>query len=233
MDPILPVRPNIAFPGDASQPRAGRSGRATRLPGRWFGCVVAGLLCAAAPVAAADLGSVDGFQIRLDTTLRGSIGVRLKGQNPAIVNNANGDDGDRAFRRGLTSERMDFTSQLDVARGDFGFNLSVDGWYNAAYQGHDANRSSATFNPVSVPVNSFPMGVRRLMGGTVELGNAYVHDRVEIAGIPVTVRIGRQTLLWGESLFSRRTALRPPRLRSTSSSRSVSRYWKAGNSSCR
>ena len=153
------------------------------------------------PAAAADLGSVDGFEIRLDTTLRASLGFRLEGQNPTLLSNANADDGDRAFRPGLTSERMDFTSQLDVTHGNLGLDVSVDGWYDAAYQSHDANHSFATFNPISVPVNSFPTGVRRLMGGTVELGNAYIHDRIEIAGIPVTFRIGRQTLLWGENLF--------------------------------
>lgn len=162
---------------------------------------MAGLLCVASPAAAADLGTFDGFDIRLDTTLRASLGFRVEGQNPALLSNVNADDGDRAFKPGVVSERMDFTSQLDVARGDFGLDLSADGWYDAAYQTHDANRSTTTFNPVTVPVNAFPGDVRRLMGGMVELGNAYVRDKVDLAGLPVTLRIGRQTLLWGESLF--------------------------------
>lgn len=168
---------------------------------RWPHQVVAAVLCAASPAAAADLGSEQGFDIRLDTTVRASSGFRLEGQNPALLGDANTDDGDRAFNPGVISGRIDFTSRLDVSRGDLGFDLSIDGWYDAVYQRHDANHSSATFNPVSVPPDEFPAGVRRLMGDTVELGNAYVHDKLEVGDIPITVRVGRQTLLWGESLF--------------------------------
>jgi hypothetical protein len=161
-----------------------------------------GLICiAAASASAADLGSVQGFDIRLDTTLRASLGLRLDRPNGALLDDANEDDGDRAFRRGPISERMDFTSQLDVSRGDLGFTVSADGWYDNAYQTSDANHSSVTFNPVSVRSDRFPADVSRLMGGTVELANAYVRDKFDIGGIPVTVRVGRQTLLWGESLY--------------------------------
>ena len=170
-------------------------------PMSWLHRLVVGLLCAASPAAAADLGSVGDFDVRLDTTLRASLGLRLDRPNPSLLSDANADDGDRAFRRGAISARMDFMSQLDVSRGDLGFTLSVDGWYDIAYQTRDANHSTATFNPVSVSANGFPADVRRLMGATVELANAYVRDKFEIGGIPITVRIGRQTLLWGESLF--------------------------------
>ena len=118
-----------------------------------------------------------------------------------MLTDANTDDGDRSFRRGAISERVDFVSQLDVSRGDLGFDLSLDGWYDAAYQHRDADQPAATFNPISVRANEFPSPVRRLMGATVELANAYVRDKFTILGIPVTVRVGRQTLLWGESLF--------------------------------
>ena len=163
--------------------------------------IAVALLCTTSPVAAADLGSIDGFDVRLDTTVRASLGLRVEGQDAQLLQDANADDGDRAFRPGIISERVDVTSQLDVARGNLGFDLSADGWYDAVYQRSDANRSAPTFNPVSVAADQFPTDVRHLMGATVELQNAYVHDKFEIAGFPVTVRVGRQTLLWGESLF--------------------------------
>jgi hypothetical protein len=153
------------------------------------------------PVTAADLGSVQGFDIRLDTSVRTSLGLRTEGQSAALLGDANTDDGDRSFKAGVISERIDFISQLDIARGDLGFDLSANGWYDAAYHRPDSNRSSTTFNPISVKVDEFPSDVRRLMGASAELGNAYVHDKVEVVGIPVTIRVGRQTLLWGESLF--------------------------------
>ena len=39
------------------------------------------------------------------------------------------------------------------------------------------------------------------MGNDAELLNAFVQDRFTVFGLPASVRLGRQTLLWGESLF--------------------------------
>ena len=149
----------------------------------------------------ASLGTIDGFDVRLDTTLRLSSAVRVEPRNPSLLGDINADDGDRAFAPGPISERVDVASQLDITRGDLGAELSMDGWYDGAYDQTDANRSPATFNPVSVPSDRFPAETQRLLGRTIELDNAYVHDTLEVAGVPVSLRIGRQTLLWGESLF--------------------------------
>ena len=160
-----------------------------------------GTIVAASPATAADLGSVGGFDVRLDTTLRGSLGLRLEPSNPALLADPNADDGDRAFTPGINSDRIDMASQLDVTDGDLGGEIGTDGWYDGAYHRPDANSSPATFNPVSVPHDRFPAATARLLGGFIELGDAYVHDRITVAGAPVTLRVGRQTLLWGESLF--------------------------------
>ncbi len=149
----------------------------------------------------AALGTVDGFDVRLDTTIRLSLAARVEPRKASLLEDINADDGDRAFSPGLISERVDVASQLDISRGDLGLELSADGWYDAAYNQTDADHSSATFNPVSVPVDQFPAETRRLLGQTVELDSAYLHDKLEIAGVPISLRIGRQTLLWGESLF--------------------------------
>ncbi len=150
---------------------------------------------------AADLGTVGGFDVRLDTSVRLSLGLRTDGRDAALLAGTNGDDGDRAFSPGVISERIDFSSVLDATRGDLGLEASMDGWYDAIYHQADANHHAATFNPVGVAVNQFPPQTRDLLGQAVELGTAFVHDRFEVAGLPVTVRIGRQSLLWGESLF--------------------------------
>lgn len=163
--------------------------------------IVPGLATAVAPARAAELGSLDGFDVRLDTTLRGSLGLRLEASDPALLADRNADDGDRAFVPGINSERVDMAAQLDVTKGDFGADLGTDGWYDQVYHVADANRSPATFNPLSVSNEAFPSATTNLLGGTVELQDAFVHDRFELAGAPVTVRVGRQTLLWGESLF--------------------------------
>ena len=150
---------------------------------------------------AADLGMLGGFDVRLDTGVRLSFGLRTDGQDALLLAAVNADDGDRALAPGPISERADVTTTLDLTRGDLGAEISADGWYDAAYHGRNDDRSPGTFNPITVPSDRFPADVRRLMGGAIELGNAYLRDTFDAAGLPVSVRLGRQTLLWGESLF--------------------------------
>ena len=176
------------------------------MPGRrqkLAGCAVSAVLalCSAPPALGASLGTVDGFDVRLDTTLGLSLAARVSPGKPSLLDAINANDGDRAFAPGLISERIDMVSRLDVTRGDLGVELSADGWYDAAYNRTDADHASPSFNPVSVRSDRFPAETQRLLGQTIELGEAYIHDRLEIAGEPVSVRVGRQTLLWGESLF--------------------------------
>jgi len=167
------------------QDRPAGTARLCRLP--WRGCIgLCCLLLAPSPLLAADLGNLDGFDIRLDTTLRLSLGLRVDSRDASLLQNANSNEGDRNFAPGPMSERADITSVMDATRGALGFEISADGWYDAIYQ-QKADR--------------FPPETRHLMGDKVELGTAYMHDRFSIAGIPVTLRLGRQTLLWGETLF--------------------------------
>jgi hypothetical protein len=160
------------------------------------------LLAATAGMArAADLGQIDGVNLQWDTTLRESFGLRTESADPSVLANINGDDGDRAFTRGLISARLDAFTDITGTKGDFGFDASAQGWFDPVYLQPSANRSAATFNPAGVPANAFPAAVRRLMGEDAELANAFIKDDLTIAGLPVTLRLGRQTLLWGESLF--------------------------------
>ncbi len=157
------------------------------------------LALGSARAAAIDTGT--DIQLRWDTTLRETLGLRIAPQDASLLAQPNGDDGDRAFAPGLISSRLDIVSLLDISRGDLGASFSAEGWYDPVYQGSDDDRASATFNPVSVPPDEHPADVRALQGGSAELLDGFVHDKLTVAGLPVSVRIGRQTLLWGESLF--------------------------------
>jgi hypothetical protein len=150
---------------------------------------------------AAELGDVGGFDVRWDTTLRQTFDFRTGNAESGLLANINGNDGDRAFAPGLISARTDAFSEMTATRGDFGFDASAQGWFDPVYFEKTANHAASGFNPVGVPYDQFPANVRRLMGGDAELLNAYGSERFDIAGLPVTVRLGRQSLLWGESLF--------------------------------
>ncbi len=147
------------------------------------------------------LGQAGGFDLRWDNTVRETLGFRDGAADPALLSNMNQDDGDRAFRPGLMSARLDVYSELTGTRGNFGFDLSAQGWYDPLYFQGSANNSPQTFNQLHVSNTQFPASVRTLMGKDVEVVNAFVRDRFDVADLPVSIRLGRQTLLWGESLF--------------------------------
>ncbi|HUO99167.1 MAG TPA: DUF1302 family protein, partial [Rhizomicrobium sp.] len=59
----------------------------------------------------------------------------------------------------------------------------------------------ATYNAFSVPNTQFPRSTRNLQGRYASLEDAYVFASFDLGEMPLTVRAGRQALLWGESLF--------------------------------
>ena len=160
----------------------------------------AGLACAGA--LGADLYHAGEFDVRWDNTLQYSAAFRLFPRDDFLVSySANNDDGDRNFSPGLISNRLDALSELELTDGDFGLRLSAAAWYDSVYDQRNDNDSARTFNPFSVPHNEFTRAVRVLHGGDVQLMDAFVHGSFDVADIPVSFRIGRYTLLWGESVF--------------------------------
>lgn len=153
------------------------------------------------PALATELFNNGGTTIRWDNTLRYSADLRIEGADPRLLGDPNADDGDRNFYPGFISNRFDVTSELGISAGNFGAEFSGTGWYDTIYNQHNDNDSPATFNPRSTANNEFTAAVRDLHGRNAELLNAFVYGTADVASVPVSVRLGRHTLVWGESLF--------------------------------
>jgi hypothetical protein len=153
------------------------------------------------PAVAADLYHSDALDVRWDNTLRYSAAFRVFPYDAALVGDLNYDDGDRNFAPGVVSDRLDMLSEIEASHDDMGLRISVAGWYDTVYHQRNANDSPATFNPISVPHDKFTRAVTRLHGGDIQLDDAFVYDNVTIAGAPVSFKLGRYALSWGESLF--------------------------------
>lgn len=153
------------------------------------------------PVRADEIYQSDGLDIRWDNTFRYTAAFRLAPYSGALVSNPNADDGDRDFAPGLVSDRFDLLSELDIAHGNYGIHASGAAWYDTVYHQRDDNDSPATFNPISVPHSAFTRATQTLDGKDAELLDAFFYGSFDADGIPITFRIGRHTLLWGESLF--------------------------------
>lgn len=156
-----------------------------------------------------DTGNPD-FKLRWDNTVKYSTAFRLKKQSSGLArtafgpggivgpNNVNQDDGDNNFDRGQVSSRVDLFSEVDVSYRNFGARVSAAAWYDDVYQGRTDN-DTATAN--HFPRDKFSDDVREVMGGDAEVLDAFVWGRIPLGERTATVRAGRHTLLWGESLF--------------------------------
>jgi len=153
------------------------------------------------PAAAATLYQSNDLNVRWDNTLRYSAAFRVNSYDAALVSDPNYDDGDRDFAPGIVSNRLDLLSEIDASYNDMGFRVSVAGWYDTIYHQHNANDSPATFNPASVPHNKFTRAVATLNGADLQLGDAFLYDNLTVEGVPVSFKLGRYVLSWGESLF--------------------------------
>ncbi|MGO4391317.1 DUF1302 domain-containing protein [Variovorax sp. M-6] len=165
------------------------------------------LLTLAAPVHSMeiDTGNPD-VVLRWDNTLRYNLGQRTQGQDKAILGNPNFDDGDRNFsNHSLIANRLDLLSEMDlVVDKKYGFRLSGAAWGDSAYNNLD-NRNNATANTL---VNGLPTAgalspytSRYAKGVSGEVLDAFVFGSTDIGDTSVSLRLGKHTVYWGESLL--------------------------------
>lgn len=156
-----------------------------------------------------DTGNAD-VKLRWDNTVKYSTAARIGKRSPDLAqtafgpggivgnNNLNQDDGDNNFSRGIVSNRLDLLSELDASYGNLGARVSAAAWYDGYYNRGNQNTTASANH---APGNEFPDETRKLMGRKAELLDAFVFGKFQLADRPATVRLGRHTLLWGESLF--------------------------------
>ncbi|WP_128607225.1 MULTISPECIES: DUF1302 domain-containing protein [unclassified Pseudomonas] len=168
---------------------------------------------------------IEELTTRLDTTLKYSVAQRLNAPSSKLTEDANLDDGDRNFDKGsLISNRLDVFSEFDLKYRDYGFRLSGAGWYDSVYNDSNDNDSPNTVNSRSHQNDHFASGTEKLHGRKAELLDAFVFGRSEIAEMPITMRAGKHTVLYGESLFFGNNGIAAAQSLWTSSSCSRAKY---------
>ncbi len=183
------------------RPRNGAPGRRTVIA-----MALAATLGGVSPWALAfqfDSGDPD-LKINWDNTLKYSTAWRTKNPDATLTSNPNFDDGDRNFKKGSISNRVDWLSEFDLAYKDVGFRLSGAAWHDSAYLGSNDNpgfAGGAFPNQLSVPYNAFTGATKRIHGQGGELLDAFAYAKFDIGGRPTSVRLGKHALQWGESVF--------------------------------
>lgn len=175
------------------------------------GCMVAGLLAAGheAKAATIHLGDVT---ITLQSTVGYTFGERTApvdhtligtGISPA-AGGGKADDGDLNFRTGAMESRFQTLEQLGIVDGDYGVRASALAWIDTVYLGHNKNNSPQTFNSYNIGTTGFPSATVANEGRRIEplalfvFGAEYFDNGSE----RLSWQIGRQTITWGETLFS-------------------------------
>jgi len=166
------------------------------------------LACPAVHAVEIDTGD-DALKLRLDMTPKYSLGYRLRNpmaalvqptaQDPGIVNE---NDGDANFHKGLVSNRLDLLVEFDANTPDKGLRLSGTGWYDQAYRRRNDNDGSTGVNnfPNQAPDEFLP-ATRRQHGADAQLLDAFVYFKGDVGNMRGTVRLGKHTLQFGESLI--------------------------------
>jgi hypothetical protein len=152
---------------------------------------------------------VDNPEVRMnwDTTIKESLLFRVTPRSAALSDDPvagtnNADDGDRNFGRGLDSVRTDLYSEFDASYRHWGVRISGEGWYDPEYLGKNANKSPSTSNNISNSYNHFVNGTERAEGEDVALLDAFIFGQTQLGSdSAVNFRIGRHSLVWGETLF--------------------------------
>ena len=148
------------------------------------------------------------LEINLTTTLSYTPIVRVGNPSKILTSptgNANGSEADLNFQHGLVSNEFEITPELDIKDGNYGAFFSGEAFINTSYLGTNQNNQPGTVNAYSVARNNdFTSATRNLDGLYSRLLDAFVYGSVNFGANnaqTLTVKIGRQTLLWGQSLF--------------------------------
>jgi len=166
-------------------------------------------LAGAGPAEAFKVDVSDDLKIASDVTLTYGGAWRALSPDPKLLANINADDGDRNFKKqDMINNR--FTASLDFDanyKKNYGIFIRPRAYYDFVYNGQGANDSPRTAN--NGPVNGGPLASNtdfmpetiELHGRKAEILDAFAYSKFDLPGHETVIRVGRQVVSWGESLF--------------------------------
>lgn len=168
--------------------------------------LTAAVLLAANPLHAKKLETDNpDLNIRWDNTFKYSAIYRLDDPDEDQLNRYIGSpagDGDRNFDKGIASSRLDWLTEFDLIHdGNKGFRISGTGWFDSVYQDKNDNDTGISHN-TSVDSDEFNSDTQEAVGEDLELLDAFVFYKGELGDSPASIRVGRHTVVYGETLMS-------------------------------
>jgi hypothetical protein len=175
-----------------------------------IGAGIAGLMVVMVPQVAKAMSLYDGtnsgnnLEINLNTTISYSSFYRVNDPSAILAGpgNVNGNDGDSNFRHGFVGDLFEAVPVLDLRDGDYGAHFSGQFYLNTSYLGTNQNDQPGTLNSIYVSKsNDFTSATRNVNGENAQLLDAFLYGQHQFGDQSLQVKVGRQTLFWGQSLF--------------------------------
>jgi hypothetical protein len=151
-----------------------------------------------------ELGNPD-LKMRWDNTVRYNLGTRIEAQDSRILASPSYDESDAKFGKGdIVTNRIDLLSEVDFSyAGKLGLRVSAAAWYDDAYSKRTVTSPAAGGAiPTSYYGSTYNNKVKRYVNGlSGEVLDAFVWTNFNLGEIPVNVKLGRHTVVWGEGLL--------------------------------
>jgi uncharacterized protein DUF1302 len=189
--------------------RRGTQGRA--------GFASALVLVVSTPVAAFEFETDGGWRGSFNNTVSLGASWRAQSPDPKLYSAGDGaaagyskpgkggsntDSGDLNWDKGdRTSTLFKLVSELSLTKGDMGGFIRAKAWYDQALKDEDVRLGSGAngFQPGQRLSDASQPALNKYDG--VALLDAYVFNTFDLGEMPLQVRVGRQVVNWGESLF--------------------------------
>jgi len=179
-----------------------------------YALLAATMLSGALPVTAHAFSLYNGqeygnnLQISLSTTLSYSGFLRVHSPSAVLTNPAttyNSNEGDINLQHGIVGNVFEALPVLDIKDGDYGAHFSGEYFINTTYLGTNQNNQPQSINSFTIPKNNdFASQTRLANGMNGRMLDAFVYGTQRFGNEQsqsVTLKLGQQTLLWGQSLF--------------------------------
>ena len=137
----------------------------------------------------------DGYKFDWRLNMSYGLGVRLGNPSPVIAS-----DGNNNFKKGsLTANRLGAVWESKISKGDSGFVLNASTFYDDVY--HQTNDNPNKNISTGGTPNEFTSAAKRYGGGYSRLLDTYAYTSFNMGETRATVRVGKQVVNWGESMY--------------------------------
>ncbi|WP_323845984.1 DUF1302 domain-containing protein [Microbulbifer magnicolonia] len=155
-------------------------------------------------------GDSEDIALRITSQLDAGASWRVSEADPRFIGSLNGgtgqttttDDGNLNFAEGETfSKIIKGVHDIELSKDNFGMFMRVKYWYDKELEGENRpHGNNANDYTAGAPLSDEGFSDYAKFSGA-EVLDAYTYWDTEVAEMPISLRVGRQVVSWGESTF--------------------------------